>query len=189
MSPEQDPHLLKVEVAELPDVARISSLLQANSADHGGMLMGHWSPDVIRDRISNGQAIVMATEGQQLLGVLLTQDKSYGDALPVRAMLTAWPGRPDAYVYGPVCITEQARGRGILAALYAQLKRVYPSREAILFVREDNPRSLKAHLRLGMHEVARYRLDDATFIVLSDRSELTDPPPGPDGPAPADTRF
>jgi ribosomal protein S18 acetylase RimI-like enzyme len=181
--------MLKTALAELMDVARISTLLLANSADQGGMLLGHWSPDVIRDRISNKQLIVMVTEGDQLLGVLLTQDNSYGDAPPVRAMLTAWPGSPDAYVYGPVCIAEQARGRGVLRLLYAQLRRVYPSREAILFVREDNPRSLKAHMHLGMREVARYQLNGATFIVLSDRSDLTGPPPGPSEPVPQDNRF
>ena len=83
------------------------------------------------------------------------------------AMLAAWPGRADAYVYGPVCVERNARAQGVLEALYAKLVALFPGREAILFIRADNPRSLRAHLRLGMHEVARFEFGSDLFIVLS----------------------
>jgi hypothetical protein len=84
-------------------------------------------------------------------------------------MLKAWPGSADAYIYGPVCVADFARGRGVLEALYSTAKSIFPGREAILFIREDNPRSLNAHLRLGTSKVARYRLDGEGYIVLSDQ--------------------
>jgi hypothetical protein len=164
--------MIRTKLAELPDVGFISALLTANVGNRGGMLLGQWPPDAIERRISNGQLIVLATsEEGGLLGVLLTSEKGFGDTPPVQAMLKAWPGRADAYVYGPVCISEEARGRGVLEALYAKLQAVRPGREAILFIREDNPRSLKAHLRLGMREVARYDLKGERFIVLSDKPD------------------
>lgn len=161
--------MIRTRLAESPDAESISALLTADTGDRGGMLLGQWPPDAIARRISNGQLIVIATsEEGGLLGALLTSDKGFDEAPPVQAMLKAWPGRADAYVYGPVCIAREARGRGVLEALYAELQTVRPGREAILFIRQDNPRSLNAHLRLGMREVARYDLKGEVFIVLSD---------------------
>jgi hypothetical protein len=161
--------MIKTRLAELADAEAISALLMANSGDNGGMLLGHWPREIIARRISGGQSIVIATdEDGTLLGALLTSEKGFGDAAPVQAMLTAWPGRPDAYVYGPVCVSGEARGRGVLGALYVKLQATFPDREAILFVRADNARSLKAHLGLGMREVARYEFGAEAFIVLSD---------------------
>jgi len=161
--------MITTRLATSSDAEAISVLLEANSGDRGGMLLGQWPREVIATRISSGQSIVVATsEKSQLLGALLTSEKGFDDAPPVRAMLKAWPGGPDAYVYGPVCVSRDARGLGVLDALYAKLQATFPGREAILFIREDNPRSLNAHLRLGMREVARYEFAGKVFIVLSD---------------------
>jgi predicted GNAT superfamily acetyltransferase len=164
--------MIRTRLAEPPDSVSISALLTANAGNQGGMLLGQWPADALERRISSGQLIVIATsEEGGLLGALLTSDKGFDEAPPVQAMLKAWPGRADAYVYGPVCISQEARGRGVLEALYAKLQMERPGREAILFIRQDNPRSLKAHLRLGMREVARYDLKGEAFIVLSDKPD------------------
>lgn len=164
--------MIKTRLATSPDADSISALLTANGGDRGGMLLGQWPREVIETRIANGQPIVVATDDEgRLLGALLTSEKGYDEAPPVQAMLKAWPGQADAYVYGPVCVSRDARGLGVLEALYAKLQATFPGREAILFIREDNPRSLKAHLRLGMREVARYDFGGKVLIVLSDRPD------------------
>ncbi|MCP1968591.1 L-amino acid N-acyltransferase YncA [Bradyrhizobium elkanii] len=164
--------MIKTRLATSPDADSISALLTANGGDRGGMLLGQWPREVIETRIANGQPIVVATDDEgRLLGALLTSEKGYDEAPPVQAMLKAWPGQADAYVYGPVCVSRDARGLGVLEALYAKLQATFPGREAILFIREDNPRSLKAHLRLGMREVARYDFAGKVLIVLSDRPD------------------
>ena len=85
-------------------------------------------------------------------------------------MLKAWPGNADAYVYGPVCIDQAARGQGVLEALYAHVVARLPEREAILFINASNTRSLQAHGRLGMVQVANFTLGGEVFIVLSTRN-------------------
>jgi hypothetical protein len=164
--------MIKTRLATSADAGAISALLTANTADRGGMLLGRWPREAIERRIATGQLMVIATdEDDRLLGALLTSETSFEDAPPVQAMLKAWPGSPDAYVYGPVCVVQEGRGRGVLEALYAKLKVTRPGREAILFIREDNTRSLKAHLRLGMRAVARYDFEGELFIVLSDKPD------------------
>ena len=86
------------------------------------------------------------------------------------AMLNAWPGSADAYVYGPVCIDQATRGQGVLEALYAHVVARLPDREAILFINASNTRSLQAHGRLGMVQVANFTLGGDVFIVLSTRN-------------------
>lgn len=168
--------MIKTKLAKPSDAEAVSALLTANSGDRGGMLLGQWPLDAIATRISQGQSIIIATDADgKLLGALLTSERGYGETPPVLAMLKAWLGRSDAYVYGPVCVSQEARGLGVLPALYAKLQTTFPGREAILFIRADNPRSLKAHLRLGMCEVARFNFAGEPFIVLSDR-ERTLPP-------------
>jgi GNAT superfamily N-acetyltransferase len=162
--------MIITKLARASDARRISALLSANAGDRGGLLVGRWPVEAIDQRIAGRQPIVVAVdEDDRLLGVLLSSEKGFENAPPVQAMLKAWPGEDDAYVYGPVCIAAEARGQGVLEVLYAKLRRTYSDREAILFVREDNQRSLRAHLKLGMRKVARYELNGESFIVLSDR--------------------
>ena len=161
--------MITTRPATAHDVERISALLMANSADRGGTLYGDWSAGVVGDRITAGELIIVAIDGTHLLGALLTSEKARASAPPVVAMLKAWPGSDDAYVYGPVCIDQAARGRGVLEALYVDLVTRRPGREAILFIKANNPRSLRAHARLGMVQVASFTLEGEAFAVLSGR--------------------
>ena len=161
--------MISTRPATLDDVERISGLLIANTVDRGGTLVGDWSVGVLRDCLAAGQLIVIATDAADFLGVLVTSEKSRALAPPVVAMLAAWPGSADAYVYGPVCVDLAARGRGVIEALYAEVVTRQPGREAILFIKADNERSLRSHARLGMVQVASFALGADVFTVLSSR--------------------
>ena len=161
--------MMITRAATLDDAERISGLLMANTAHRGGMLVGDWSVGAVRECLAAGQLIIIATDAADLLGVLFTSEKSQATAPPVVAMRAAWPGSADAYVYGPVCVDRVARGRGVLEALYAEVVARRPGREAVLFIKTDNERSLRAHTRLGMVQVASFALGAETFTVLSSR--------------------
>jgi hypothetical protein len=114
---------------------------------------------------------VVAMDGPKLVGALLTSERAQASTPPVVAMLETWPGSADAYVYGPVCVDQAARGLGVLEAMYAHVVALLPGREAVLFINASNARSLKAHARLGMVRVANFTLGEQAFIVLSSRNE------------------
>src|SRR3569832_231235 len=156
-----------VRKATIDDTSRISALLVGNGVDRGGALVGDWREPEIRRRVERGDLILAAYEGEQLAGVLLTEERVQATAPPVLAMLKAWPGRADAYVYGPVCVDAAARGKGVLLKLYAKLEQERPNAEAILFIRRNNEQSLRAHLRLGQHVVARFEMSGEIYLVLS----------------------
>jgi L-amino acid N-acyltransferase YncA len=92
---------------------------------------------------------------------------AHTDVPVVQTMLSVYRGAPDAYVYGPICVEEAERGRGLAAAMFAELRAQLPDREGILFIRRDNPASLRAHARMGIREVAAFTHGGASFAVLS----------------------
>lgn len=161
---------MNVRRAGLGDVAAVSDLLVRNGIDRGGALVGDWQAPEIRKRIERGDLILMAVEGDRLVGVLVTEERANASGPRILAMLKAWPGSADAYIYGPVCVDAAARGTGVLSKLYEQLERERPNREAILFIRSSNVGSLKAHLRLGLREVAQFEMAGQVYLVLSNRS-------------------
>lgn len=161
--------MYEITLASTNELAGIVALLQANSASQGGTLTGEFSHEVVARMVANGAPVVVAKCDGQVVGVLFSSAKNNPAAPPtVQAMLAAWPGKPDAYVYGPVCIAESERGRNLLSTLYSALQAHYVGREAVLFIRSDNAASLKAHHRLGMHRVANFTLENLDYIVLSD---------------------
>ena len=60
---------------------------------------------------------------------------------------------------------------GVLEAMYAHAVTLLPGREAVLFINAANTRSLKAHAKLGMVQVASFTLGEQAFIVLSSRNQ------------------
>ena len=85
----------------------------------------------------------------------------------IQAMLDAYPGAPDAYVYGPICVAAEERGKGLAQAMFAELRRLVPAREGVLFIRRNNAASLRAHKKMGMEEVAGFALGGNEFTVLA----------------------
>jgi GNAT superfamily N-acetyltransferase len=159
--------MITIQRAIVDDAEAISALLMANGVEQGGALYGEWSIGVVTGWINSGALIVVATQGSRLIGVLFTSEKAQASAPPVLAMLKAWPGRDDAYIYGPVCVDRHTRGTGVLEALYAEVVRRLPGREAILFINSVNLRSLRAHVKLGFKDVSSFRLEGQEYLVFS----------------------
>ena len=158
-----------IALSSTADLDGVAALMHANSPSQGGTLTGEFPRDKVAHMAASGAPVVVAHRDGRVVGVLFSSDKDDPAAPPpVRAMLAAWPGESDAYVYGPVCIADSERGHGLLAQLYAALRTHCQGREAVLFIRRDNVASLRAHRRLGMCEVAGFTLEDVDYAVLSD---------------------
>jgi L-amino acid N-acyltransferase YncA len=115
-----------------------------------------------------GLPLVVARREGRVLGFVMSAARTMNSELPVlRAMFGAYAGTPDAYVYGPICVDQAERGKGLAAAMFSALRALHPGREGVLFIRDDNEASLQAHRRMGMHEVARFDLDGTNFAVFS----------------------
>jgi predicted GNAT superfamily acetyltransferase len=149
------------------DLDGILELQAANQPERGGAL----SASLPRSRIAKmmrAMPLIVARCNGHITGFLMTSTREMNADVPiVRAMLAAYPGAADAYVYGPICVSAEERGKGLAQAMFAELERLLPGREGILFIRRDNPASLRAHARMGMHEVADLVFDGNNYVVLS----------------------
>jgi L-amino acid N-acyltransferase YncA len=85
----------------------------------------------------------------------------------IQAMLRAYPGSPGAYNYGPICVVEGERGRGLAGAMFAALRQRLPGREGFTFIRADNTVSLEVHTKLGMRRVAEFIHAGAAYVVVA----------------------
>lgn len=112
--------------------------------------------------------MIVARRGDLITGFLMTSSRAMNADVPIiNAMLAAYPGTADAYVYGPICVDAAERGKGLAQAMYSELRRQVPGREGILFIRRDNTVSLRAHKKMGMREVAGFVFDGIELAVLS----------------------
>jgi len=149
------------------DIDGILALQEANQPERGGTLSARM-PRAWFEAALDDLPIIVARRGTRVVGFLVAASRDAVAAVPViAAMLRAYPGAADGYVYGPVCVAAAERGRGLAGAMFAALRALLPGREAILFIRTDNVASLSAHARMGMREVARYEHDGAAFVALA----------------------
>ena len=157
----------EIALATRDDIAGILSLQERNLAKTGGALSVPFSADWFETAIAEAQVIVARKCGQ-VVGYLVFSSFAAQAHVPlVQEMLKAYPGTPGAYNYGPVCVAESERGRGLAAAMFAALKARLPGRQGIAFIRRDNAASRLAHEKMGMQEVAEFTLGGAAFAVLS----------------------
>jgi predicted GNAT family acetyltransferase len=82
-------------------------------------------------------------------------------------MFRVFPPLPGCYLYGPVCVAERERGKGLAAALFEELQTHVNGRPAMTFIRADNPISLRAHRKMGMNELGNFTAEGVAYIALS----------------------
>lgn len=158
---------IAVTRADASDLDGILVLQAANQIDQGGSL----SASLPRSRVAamiEDMPLIVARRGTRISGFLMTTTRAMNADLPiVQAMFAAYHGTPDAYVYGPICVGTQERGKGLAQTMFAELRRLEPGREGVLFIREDNEPSLRAHLKMGMKEVAVFSFNGFDYGVFS----------------------
>jgi L-amino acid N-acyltransferase YncA len=158
---------VQIDVLRAGDVDGVLALQEANQAEHGGTLSARM-PRAFFAAAPDGMPVIVARREDRVVGFLVSSPKHPPPDAPImRAMLRAWPGSDDAYVYGPVCVAAEERGRGVAAAMFAALRGLLPGREGVLFIRSDNAASLRAHAKMGMRQVASFEHGGARLLVLT----------------------
>jgi L-amino acid N-acyltransferase YncA len=151
------------------DVDDIVALQDRNLRERGGGLTARFSREWFAAALSD-MPVLVARRGDELVGYLVSSSLAAQSHLPVvQAMLRAYRGDANSYLYGPICVAESERGQGLPSALMSALRARLAGREGITFIRRDNVRSMRAHGKIGMCEVAAFTEGDAKFVVISQR--------------------
>jgi hypothetical protein len=160
---------INIKVATTIDVEGILKLQSANQASQGGTLSGEMSQDQIQEMMSDMPQIV-AVVNDEIVGFLLTTSQAMHEKrnVPiVDAMFASYGGTADSYIYGPVCVSNNQRGKGLAQLMFKELLHQEPNREGILFIRGDNEASLRAHEKMGIHKVSSFSFNNAEFDVFA----------------------
>jgi hypothetical protein len=155
-----------VAQAEAADVDGIFELARRNAPENGGKLAMRFTREEIASSIRASTAVVARRNGQ-VIGFVLTRDKRGANPPILEAMFRAYPGAENAYSYGPACVDESARGCGIAAMMFAELRKLLPGREGVLFIKASNEASLRAHRKMDMREVGEFVFEGARLIVFA----------------------
>ena len=159
-------HDTRVSRADIADMDGILELQAANQTARGGALAASLTGERLAKMMQDMPLIVARRDGR-ITGFLLTTSREVNADIPiVKAMFNAYHGAPDAYVYGPICVGEQERGKGLAQIMFAELRRLEPGREGVLFIRNDNEPSLRAHLKMGMKKVASFEFNSFAYAVF-----------------------
>ncbi len=131
-------------------------------------------------QIAQDLGTTVAILDQQVAGFLCAFRNEFPSGSPVIAeMLLSYPvfrfeDRPlssfSSYIYGPVCIAREYRGRGLLRGLYEAQKKDLAGQFdiGVAFVSHSNAHSLRAHVNgLGMMKVGDFQVGANRYAALA----------------------
>jgi L-amino acid N-acyltransferase YncA len=157
----------EIALATRDDVPGILDLQDRNMRSNGGALSVPFSRAWFEAAINDMPIIVARSEGRVVGYVVSTPLTAQAHDPIVQAMLRAYPGIPGAYNYGPICVAESERGRGLAGAMFQALRARLPAREGLTFIRRDNTVSLKVHTKMGMQTVAEFAQGGVPYVVVA----------------------
>jgi predicted GNAT superfamily acetyltransferase len=154
--------------------------LSAHEREHG-FLSAEFTPEQTA-QIAEDLGTIVAVVDDQIVGFICAFRNEFETGSPViTKMLESYDQlvfetRPlsafKSYVYGPVCIAREYRGRGLLRGLYEAQKEDLAGQFEIgvAFVSRTNPHSLAAHVKsLSMTEVGDFQCQGNIYVTLAFR--------------------
>ena len=157
----------QIALATPQDIPGIITLQDPNVIDRGGGLSVRQTADWFKRSMLEMPIIVGRRDGKVVGYVLSTSLAAKAHVAIVQAMLRTFPAPPDCYLYGPVCVAETERGRGLARIMFEALRARLPGRPAMTFIRADNAPSLQAHRKMGMRELGTFMSDDVPHIAFA----------------------
>ena len=174
-TPQDLPAILKIQQANF-----VGNL--APDERREGFLSATFTREQLEAMAADG-AVLVASNGDSVAGFLLASGPDFNHESPLISRMMRELTRIQHhgklvaaqrfFMYGPVCIDRPYRSRGLLRGLYQALLWEVAGKYdvGVAFVAEDNPHSLRAHVRgLGMAEAGQFefgghRYKIVTFIV------------------------
>jgi hypothetical protein len=103
----------RIDLATREDIAGILDLQERNLPTHGGTLSGPISREWFEAAMFKMPIIVARRDGLVVGYVVSSSLAAHAYSPIIRGMLRAYRGSDDAYNYGPICVAEGERCRGL----------------------------------------------------------------------------
>ena len=157
----------EIALASPDDIPGILALQEPNLPDSGGSLSVRQNADWFRRTMAE-MPLIVARRGGKVVGYMVTTTlAAKAHVAIVQAMLRSFPASPDCYSYGPVCVADSERGKGLAGAMFEKLRAELPGRPAMTFIVADNVPSLIAHRKMSMQELGAFTNGGISYIAFS----------------------
>lgn len=172
-------------VAQLQKRYHISTISEADRPD--GFVTTLFTEAQFSQLIEKEKGLAIATHGGEVVGYAMAASWDYWSTwplfqhmiadLPNTQFLGHWLSREDSYQYGPICIDKAFRGASVLPNLFEFSRRQMVSRYPILitFINQANPRSYRAHEKLGLEVIKAFSFNDNQYYELGYDATQTTP--------------
>ncbi len=123
-------------------------------------------------------AVIVGLDESKLVGFLcassieFNQDFRLPAAMIARFQHVSYKGQVlsnyKSVVAGPVCVDRNYRGKGIFESMYEHLIQTVPAKYNLIaaLVSTINPRSIRAHEKVGLETVDTFDFDGRTFLTM-----------------------
>jgi len=157
--------------------ANLSGNISAETKAKEGFVSWVYTPEILEVLHAVAPSVIVM-DGDTLAGYALTLTpdslEAYPAALPTyeHASTLIHNGRPLGrqrfYLMGQICIAEPYRGQGLVGALYEGHRRFYHHQYDLLLteISTANPRSLKAHQKVGFQVIDTHHDADGHWDVV-----------------------
>ena len=106
-----------ISLATPDDFPGILALQEPNLPDSGGSLSVRLTEDWFKQAVAD-KSFVVGRRDDKVVGYVLGTSLAAKAHVPIiQAMLRAFPPLPNCYLYGPVCVAETERGKGLAGAV------------------------------------------------------------------------
>lgn len=171
-------------VAQLQEKYHISTISEEDKAD--GFVTTLFSKEQFKSLIEEEKGLSIACDGEKVVGYAMAASWKYWSEWPLfQHMIKDLPdtnyldkilSTDNSYQYGPICIHKDYRGSDLLPNLFefsrSQMANRYPI--LITFINQINPRSLKAHTKLGLDIIKTFEFNNNQYYELGyDTSKKT----------------
>lgn len=158
---------IQYELMQAHDCEEVAILLQKSAQSQGGGLLGEFPLIKVKSMFANSDAVIVARERNHVIGVVFSFQANDTTLPPLLQYITLnfHQEMQNNWFYGPVCIDAVYRGKNILPALYNTICKQHTGKP-VAFINNDNLRSLKAHQRLGMQQVAQFVFEGTNYFLV-----------------------
>lgn len=157
----------EIALASTEDIPGIVAVQDPNVIDRGGGLSVRQSAEWFTRTMAEMPLVVVRRQGAVVGYVLATSLAAKAHVPIVQAMLQQYPPPAGCYLYGPVCVADAERGKGLAQWMFEELRRHLPDRPAMTFIRADNHASLRAHRKMGMRELGPFSANGEPHVAFA----------------------
>ncbi len=178
-------------IKDIPEVERLQLKYHVDTISDkdrpDGFVTTLFTENQFRRLIEEENGLALACDGDKIIGYAMSASWDYWSEWPLFQHMiktlpdTEYMGRTlsinNSYQYGPVAVHSDYRGGEVFPNLFEfsrkEMKKRYPI--LITFVNQINPRSYKAHLKIGLDLIKKFEFNNNNYYEMGyDTSKRTE---------------